>query len=348
MDEKDKKIQSKKSKKVKTKERKTSDFKNLIQVDEIELPSPQAPICTAVTFNSISLQWDQDDPSDDKLYIVQYSHQKKKWDTAYNGYAKSEIFKSLSPNTVFYFRVRYKKGMAESDWSNITEVTTAKEPLSMLDLHRAVQSENLSKVINILEKDEHHQLKIDSPDHYGLSVLMRAILRNCNEIAEVLIKHGADINYSDASGRNCLMTACFIGNLEATKLLRKLGCKWTTVDKFGNTPLHCAVEGNSLEVIKWAIKDGADIHATDKNGLTPLLKHALNGGSSEITKLLILEGANIDAQDIYGNTALILATVRNNPEIVRELIANNCDWSLPSYYNRTAIEIAESLDRRVR
>jgi len=109
-------------------------------------------------------------------------------------------------------------------------------------------------------------INIISPLHYAVS-------SSQNDIVELLISKGADVN--------------FIGGNR------------------GFSPLIVAINGNNVEVVRMLLANGADINAKDgnTNGESPLF-YSLNSGNIEITKMLIDEGADFNMKNNKSLTPL--------------------------------------------
>ena len=109
-------------------------------------------------------------------------------------------------------------------------------------------------------------INIISPLHYAVS-------SSQNDIVELLISKGADVN--------------FIGGNR------------------GFSPLIVAINGNNVEVVRMLLTNGADINAKDgnTNGESPLF-YSLNSGNIEITKMLIDEGADFNMKNNKSLTPL--------------------------------------------
>jgi ankyrin repeat protein len=89
---------------------------------------------------------------------------------------------------------------------------------------------------------------------------------------------------------------------EMIELLIAKGADVNAKNNQGNTPLYLAVGNNQKELAELLLLKGADVNTKNKKGLTPL--H--NAKRKEIIELLIAKGANINAQDNQGNMPLHL------------------------------------------
>ena len=109
-------------------------------------------------------------------------------------------------------------------------------------------------------------INIISPLHYAVS-------SSQNDIVELLISKGADVN--------------FIGGTR------------------GFSPLIVAIKVDNVEAVRMLIANGADINAKDgnANGESPLF-YSLNSGNIEITKMLIDKGADFNIKNNKSLTPL--------------------------------------------
>jgi ankyrin repeat protein len=122
-------------------------------------------------------------------------------------------------------------------------------------------------------------------------------------IAELLIQHGANVNYS--------------------------------ASKMKNTPLHQAALRGRTDLCELFIQNGAKVHAPDALDNTPL-HEAARGGYWESAQILLENGARPKAADKLGETALSLAEKRQdetlNQDIRKETKMN---YNPSSDYDRT-------------
>jgi ankyrin repeat protein len=72
------------------------------------------------------------------------------------------------------------------------------------DLHRAVLSFDAAAVKELLALN---QVAVDVPDSLGLSPLMSASQRGEVSIADILVRHGAQVDFANSSGKTSLMLA---------------------------------------------------------------------------------------------------------------------------------------------
>ena len=94
-------------------------------------------------------------------------------------------------------------------------------------------------------------------------------LTQYNDIIELFIRAGADVNASSQWGMNVLHWAMKFGSEELEKKFIALGANINAKDNKGNTPLHWAMECCHYWPAE-LLEAGADVNAINNDGETPL------------------------------------------------------------------------------
>lgn len=89
------------------------------------------------------------------------------------------------------------------------------------------------------------------------------------QVIELLLTHGVDINAVDGNGFTPLHEAARSADLTAATYLVKRGAAISPRTKQGQTSLHLAAAGRP-KITKLLIDAGADANALNGNGLSPL------------------------------------------------------------------------------
>ncbi|CAF0957382.1 unnamed protein product [Brachionus calyciflorus] len=207
-------------------------------------------------------------------------------------------------------------------------------------LHKAILKGNYELCVEILKK------KCDLTKSYDHKLpLCIACEYNQYEIAELLIKYGADLNQFDYYEQNCLIYACDTGDLNLIKLLVENGADIKKCESNGAYPLHVAINRKNDEICDYLIYQGVEINAIDKMGCTPLALAINNDYLYMINKLLLL-GADPNQVDNNGDTPLIksiwlsMNSSFKNDEIfylVKRLVECGADINAKNESGRTAL-----------
>jgi ankyrin repeat protein len=95
------------------------------------------------------------------------------------------------------------------------------------------------------------QVNLASRESMKMPPLGSAMAVQRNDIARMLIEHGADVNAKAANDLTPLHTAAARGNLESAKLLMEHGADINASSTDGKTPLSYAEERNHPEMVEF-------------------------------------------------------------------------------------------------
>ncbi|GEM_PF-3109043 len=154
----------------------------------------------------------------------------------------------------------------------------------------------------------------------GNTFLFDSVYLNNIEMADHLIRKGADVNAKDTMNSTPVIIASSLGHHELVKLFITRGARLGEKDKEGSTALHWASSGGYERIVDLLISRGADVNAKDNESFTPL--HAAAAyDRRHVIKLLVAHGAAIDAQDNKGITPLkkIQKEILNSKDEIKAL-----------------------------
>ena len=155
---------------------------------------------------------------------------------------------------------------------------------------------------------------------HGLSPLYQVA---SEEAAQLLLRHGADIQKLDGQRSEALFTAASKGVESVVRILLEKGEQVETTDSRRQTTLHRAVQNGRLEVVRTFLDYGADIESKSSgNETTPLLVAVDQFRGSEAVALLLVErGADTNVKDrFYERSVLGMAAKSGMETLVRALL----------------------------
>lgn len=114
-------------------------------------------------------------------------------------------------------------------------------------------------------------MPVNALDPHGRTGLYVSVKARRPELVEIFLKHHADANDgSHEDGVTPLMLAAETGQDDVAVLLLNHGADPTLKDKQGSTALHRAAAMLHLSTVKMLVQHGADPNARDAGGHTPL------------------------------------------------------------------------------
>ena len=212
--------------------------------------------------------------------------------------------------------------------------------MSLLD---AIDQDNADVVRDHMESGTDPNETFIPPDFpAGASALHLAVLKDNQEIAEILLDNGADIDIRarDTFQGSPLEWAAFFGIKEMGVFLVESGADLNSKNAFGTTPLDATASDNSF------ISE-EDLEEFNENRAFLREYLSTKGGKSGYPSMSLLEAIDQDNADVArdhmefgtdpnetfippgfpaaGASALHLAVLKNNQEIAKILLDNGAD-----------------------
>jgi ankyrin repeat protein len=261
------------------------------------------------------------------------------------------------------------------------------------DLATAVINDKPNEVQNLLSQGadpdiRFSDIKLADSDELAFSVfgsytpLTEAANAGSEEVARILLEHGADPNRTDRDGDSALMYAARKGNTGIVKLLlqkkadvnlrsggqtavsiaRQKG--FTEIERLldqqdltasnpprkeeppkETQPLILAAKMGESAKVKLLLDQGAQVNETDQEGATALIQAAAEG-KDDVVQLLLNAKADINLKDHYGSTATMHAASRGQTGCLKLLLAVKPDLTAVNDNGLTALTLAKSMDQK--
>jgi ankyrin repeat protein len=152
---------------------------------------------------------------------------------------------------------------------------------SQRDIFAIARDGNLAELGAYLEL---HPNATNEVTKEGFSPLVLACYRGNKEVAGFLIQNTKDVNSQSAMGTP-LMAVAVKGYTDLAQLLLKKGANPDETDEKGTTALMYAVQFRNIELVKVLLEYKANKSLQDKNGKTAF-EFAVFSGNDEIINLL--------------------------------------------------------------
>jgi len=138
----------------------------------------------------------------------------------------------------------------------------------------------------------------------GAPPILYAVLRAPAPMIEMLLAKGADPSGRAEGGVSALHLAAQRGLAEVAELLLARGALAGAANDRGRTPLHEAALGQQARIVRLLLARGADPKAADRDGTTPLQDLGRRAGLTpdglEVARLLVAAGADVTAGQAAG------------------------------------------------
>ena len=145
-------------------------------------------------------------------------------------------------------------------------------PGSIEKLFDLVETGNDAGLTQLLETYDCLSIVNGDTDVFEKSPLYRASEYDHDNVVQVLLDHGADIETSNWHGYTALHVTSLGGYKFVVQLLLDHGADIEAVNNYGNTPLHISILSSKFDIgiIKTLLDYGADINARNKMSKTLL------------------------------------------------------------------------------
>jgi ankyrin repeat protein len=156
------------------------------------------------------------------------------------------------------------------------------------------------------------------------------------DVAQLLLRHGADANARDSSKCTPLRLALRNEHMVVARVLLEHGVDTEARDQDGSSALEWASEHGDVEAARVLLEHGADVNAQGITERTPLYY----AEGEEVTRLLLNHGADVNTLDTHGWNPLHQASEFERVGAVRALLEHGVDANARDGNNATPLHLA--------
>ncbi|CAL4245438.1 unnamed protein product, partial [Meganyctiphanes norvegica] len=170
------------------------------------------------------------------------------------------------------------------------------------------------------------------------------------DMVQLLLEEGASPHVRDSEGKTLLSLLASSGQLSLIRLAVSKGADINAAGPGGETPLLTSIHYRQIECMRYFLTRGADPNILSDDGNSALMWALVcpNGLGKQrfnaCVKILLEYGAHVNIQNPYGDTPLMAATLIEEPEIIRRLIAAGADPNVRNLNGETALHLATRFD----
>uniref|UniRef100_A0ABD2XG05 Uncharacterized protein n=1 Tax=Trichogramma kaykai TaxID=54128 RepID=A0ABD2XG05_9HYME len=211
--------------------------------------------------------------------------------------------------------------------------------------------DNIASMLFELSDKNHQPLQINAVDKIRNTPLHIALKQDNKEVAELLMRRGADLSVANANGTTPLHIICKRQRKDDLlkfffEIVDKKGREVLidAQDKKGNTPLHYAVFSGIKETVESLLKRDANPNLANNKGSTPLHFICYCDHDVDLVKMFFLvnddkaQPVELDLVDELGLTPLQSAVASLLPDVVDVLLERVVDLSKFVFPNQSQFE----------
>lgn len=132
-------------------------------------------------------------------------------------------------------------------------------------LLEALEEGDKDRLIEVLE--ENKNLDLDNIGNYPMSSLTMSILFDKEDLIDILVKYGANVNHTDNS-RSTPLCYCTYSSINAARVLLRNGADLNQKNhKYEDLPAHSAFHRGDIKMVEYLLRRGTKINIPDRMGV---------------------------------------------------------------------------------
>ncbi|CAB0033718.1 unnamed protein product [Trichogramma brassicae] len=212
---------------------------------------------------------------------------------------------------------------------------------------------DLAKLLLDLSNEKHQLSQVDVQDNLGNSPLNLALEHRHRNVAELLLRNGADPNLANANGFTPLHIICWywLDGYEVAEMLFRISAEknqlvsLNALTKSGQAPLHMALLYGRRNLFQLLLINGADPNLADTERQTALHFISQRFDCTDFAELFfkimddMWQTVRVDARDKLGQTPLHLAVLHDNKSATEVLLRRGANPNLTNAEGLTPLHI---------
>lgn len=181
------------------------------------------------------------------------------------------------------------------------------------------------------------KMDANASDDQGLTLLIHAVRDQKNDLVNVILNAGANIDHLDAQGQSALLHAVTANDAEMTRLLLSKGADVNARDGDADSCIGVAAEAGYEDIVEMLVNHAHSLNEPPHK--EKAVFRAINNKLDRCAKLLLEKGP-VDIKDQHGNTPLMAAINAQNSILARYLLTHGANPNLRNKAGESPVFLA--------